>query len=157
MKKSILRKVGLFGIGLWALTEEKITEYSKELIENGDLNKEEGKKFVKEILEEQKKQKDDMEAKISSKVQETMRKAESVKDDELTTLKQQIQDLQNKIDSMMEKKGEGKESMKWRGSSMNPHAGEDLSAADNIKNKISNIKEDVKSKADDIKLNKNKD
>jgi polyhydroxyalkanoate synthesis regulator phasin len=51
----IMKKVGLFGIGLWALTEEKIQEITDELVEDGELKKEEGKKFVREIIEEQKK------------------------------------------------------------------------------------------------------
>ncbi|OPY18281.1 MAG: Poly(hydroxyalcanoate) granule associated protein (phasin) [Methanomethylovorans sp. PtaU1.Bin093] len=108
--KDTLKKVGLFGIGLWALTEDKINELSKELIESGEMNKEEGKKFVKEVLEEQKKQKEDIEKKINSKVQETFKRAEVVKKDDLKVLKEQIQQLQDKLDELIgEKKAEAKE------------------------------------------------
>lgn len=107
--KSTLKKVGLFGIGLWALTEDKINELSKELIESGEMNKKEGKKFVKEVLEEQKKQKDDIEKKINSKVQETFKRAEVVKKEDLKILKEQMQQIQDKLDELI---GEKKEEIK---------------------------------------------
>ncbi|WP_370571803.1 phasin family protein [Methanomethylovorans sp.] len=107
--KGTLKKLGLFGIGLWALTEDKINELSKELIESGEMNKEEGKKFVKEVLEEQKKQKEDIEKKINAKVQETFKRADVVKKEDLKILKEQMQQIQNKLDEII---GEKKEDTK---------------------------------------------
>lgn len=107
--KDILKKVGLFGIGLWALTEDKINELSKELIESGEINKKEGKKFVKEVLEEQKKQTEEIEKRINAKVQETFKRAEVVKKDDLKVLKEQMQQLQDKLDELI---GEKKEDSK---------------------------------------------
>lgn len=151
--KDALKKVGLFGIGLLALTEEKINEYTKELIDSGELNKKEGKKFVQEVLKEQKRQREDMEAKISLKVHETMKKAESTKNDEISTLKQQIHDLQTKLDSMIDKKESSSSSspLKWRGSSMDPRAGEDISTVDEIKDKVNTVKDETKSKIEEVK------
>jgi polyhydroxyalkanoate synthesis regulator phasin len=108
--KDTLKKVGLFGIGLWALTEDKINELSKELIDSGEMNKKEGKKFVKEVLEEQKKQTEDIEKRINAKVQETFKRAEVVKKDDLKALKEQMQQLQDKLDELIgEKKAKAKE------------------------------------------------
>ncbi|SFM78865.1 phasin family protein [Methanolobus profundi] len=96
----IMKKVGLFGIGLWALTEEKVQDIADDLIENGEMKKEEGKKFVREVVEEQKKQKEDMEKKISSKVQETINKADIATKDEVSELKDIIKSLEEKIDKL---------------------------------------------------------
>ncbi len=38
-----LKKVGLFGIGVLSITEEKIKQVVNELVEKGEMNKEEGK------------------------------------------------------------------------------------------------------------------
>jgi polyhydroxyalkanoate synthesis regulator phasin len=107
----IMKKVGLFGIGLWALTEEKIQEITDELVEDGELKKEEGKKFVREIIEEQKKQKEEFENKITSKVQDTFKKADVATKEELHELKEIIKQLNEKIDKMTgsEKEEETKE------------------------------------------------
>ncbi|WMW21379.1 hypothetical protein RE476_08170 [Methanolobus mangrovi] len=96
----IMKKVGLFGIGLWALTEEKIQDIADDLIENGEIKKEEGKKFVREVVDEQKKQKEDIEKKISSKVQETINKADIATKEEVRELKEIIKKLDEKLDKL---------------------------------------------------------
>lgn len=96
----IMKKVGLFGIGLWALTEEKIQDITDELVEDGEIKKEEGKKFVRDVIDEQKKQKEELESKITSKVQETFKKAEVATKDEVQELKDIIKELNDKIDKM---------------------------------------------------------
>ena len=55
MKESV-RKLGLIGAGLWAMTEERVNELVKDLVDKGDISKEEGKKVVQDVLEESKKQ-----------------------------------------------------------------------------------------------------
>lgn len=97
----VMRKVGLFGIGLWALTEEKLQDIADDLIENGEIKKEEGKKFVREVIDEQKKQKEEMEKKISSKVQDTFQKADVATKDEVQELKDIIKSLEAKIDKLV--------------------------------------------------------
>nr|WP_321497336.1 hypothetical protein [uncultured Methanolobus sp.] len=98
----IAKKVGLFGIGLWALTEEKIQDITDDLIENGEIKKEEGKKFVREVMDEQKKQKEEIEKKISTKVQETINKADVATKDEVRELKDIISSLEAKIDKLVD-------------------------------------------------------
>ncbi len=104
-----MRKVGLFGIGMWALTEERIQDITDELIENGEIRKEEGKKFVRDMMEEQRKQKEDVEKKISAKVQETLDKADVATKDEVRELKDVIKDLEAKIDRLADSDKEEKD------------------------------------------------
>ena len=56
MRESV-RKLGLIGAGLWAVTEDKINDLVKDLVDKGDISKEEGKKVIQDMLEESKKQK----------------------------------------------------------------------------------------------------
>ena len=98
----IIRKIGLLGIGAWALTEEKINEISKELVEKGEINKEEGKKFVKELIDTQKKQKDELEKKISDKVKDTFGKAEAETKKEIKRLERKIDKLEVAIEKLTE-------------------------------------------------------
>ncbi|UGV40335.1 hypothetical protein J7W08_09640 [Methanococcoides orientis] len=89
-----MKKLGLFGLGMYAITEEKIDEYVKELVENGDFNKEEGKKFVEDMIEKRKQQQEDLEDKISSKVQEVFGKSDLATKEEIESLQKKIEDLE---------------------------------------------------------------
>ena len=91
--KDTIRKMGLFGIGAWALTEEKITEFVNDLVDRGEINKEEGKKYVNEIISARKKQKEDLEQNISTKVQDMLDKADLV-------TKKEIKGIEDKIDNI---------------------------------------------------------
>ena len=92
--KDTLKKMGLIGIGLISMTEEKITEFTNELIDKGELNKEEGKKLVKEMIEEKKKQKEELEDKICSKVNEYIEKVNYAKSDDVKELEKRIEELE---------------------------------------------------------------
>jgi polyhydroxyalkanoate synthesis regulator phasin len=95
------KKATLFGIGMWALTEEKIQDFTDELIENGEMRKEEGKKFVRELVDEQKKQKEEMENRITARIQDTFKKADYATKDEVKDLKEMMIGLESKIDMLV--------------------------------------------------------
>ncbi|AKB44740.1 MAG TPA: phasin family protein [Methanosarcina vacuolata] len=103
MRESV-RKLGLIGAGLWAITEDKINDLVTELVDKGDISKEEGKKAVQDMLEERKKQKLDLEKKISEKIQESISKTDNIftkKDlheleSRIETLEDEIQIIKNK-------------------------------------------------------------
>jgi polyhydroxyalkanoate synthesis regulator phasin len=95
------KKATLFGIGMWAITEEKIQDFTDELIENGEIRKEEGKKFVRDLVDEQKKQKEELENRITARVQDTFKKADYATRDEVRDLKEIIMGLESKIDTLV--------------------------------------------------------
>jgi polyhydroxyalkanoate synthesis regulator phasin len=95
------KKATLFGIGMWALTEEKIQDFTDDLIENGEMRKEEGKKFVRELVDEQRKQKEEMENRITARVQDTFKKADYATRDEVKDLKEMMIGLESKIDMLV--------------------------------------------------------
>ncbi|MCZ7383139.1 MAG: phasin family protein [Candidatus Methanoperedens sp.] len=96
----MVRKMGLFGIGVISLTQEKIEEFSQEMIKKGEMSKEEGKKFVKDVLSEKEKQMKDIENKINKRVKETLEKSGVVMKSDLSALERKIEKLEKTVHSM---------------------------------------------------------
>ncbi len=102
MRESV-RKLGLIGAGLWAMTEEKIDELVKDLVDKGDISKEEGRKVIQDMVEESKKQRVDLEKKISEKIQETVSKADAFTKKDMGELKSRIETLEEEIERIKNK------------------------------------------------------
>lgn len=98
-----VRKMGLFGIGVISLTQEKIEEFSQEMIKKGEISKEEGKKFVKEVLSEKEKQMKDFEDKVNERVKETLQKSGVVMKSDISALERKIEKLEKTVHSMEKK------------------------------------------------------
>jgi polyhydroxyalkanoate synthesis regulator phasin len=102
MKESV-RKLGLIGAGLWAITEDKVNDLVKEFIDKGDISKEEGKKAIQDMLEERKKQKIDLEKKISGKIQESISKTDVFAKKDMHELESRIETLEDEIQRIKNK------------------------------------------------------
>ncbi|WP_292373198.1 MULTISPECIES: phasin family protein [unclassified Methanosarcina] len=102
MRESV-RKLGLIGAGLWAITEDKVNDLVKELVDKGDISKEEGKKAVQDMLEERKKQKLDLEKKISEKIQESISKTDTFTKKDMHELESRIKTLEEEIQRIKNK------------------------------------------------------
>jgi polyhydroxyalkanoate synthesis regulator phasin len=102
MKESIT-KLGLIGAGLWAITEDKINDLVIELVDKGDMSKEEGKKVIQDMLEERKKQKTDLEKKISEKIQESISKTDVFTKKDKHELETRIDILEKEIERIKNK------------------------------------------------------
>ncbi len=98
-----LRKVGLLGIGVLYITEEKIKQVVNELVEKGEMNKEEGKTLVHELLAEKKKQVQDFDEKISKDVQNALGKSKIALKDDVSRLEDKITELEKTIQKLVEK------------------------------------------------------
>ena len=99
----MLRKMGLFSIGVISLTQEKVEEFTQEMIKKGDMSREEGKKFVKEVLSEKEKRIKEVEDKINEKVKETIDKSGIVMKSDMEALQQKIEKLEKTIQTMAKK------------------------------------------------------
>ncbi len=99
----MFKKMGLFGIGILTLTQEKIEEFSQEMIKKGEISREEGKKFVKEVLSEKEKQLKDIEEKINEKVRENLKKSGVVMKSDIEALERKIEKLEKTIHSIAKK------------------------------------------------------
>jgi polyhydroxyalkanoate synthesis regulator phasin len=102
MRESV-RKLGLIGAGLWAMTEDKINDLVKDLVDKGDISKEEGKKVIQDVLEESKKQKFDLEKKISEKIQDSISKADIFTRKDMRELESRVDILEDEIQKMKNK------------------------------------------------------
>ncbi len=102
MRESV-RKLGLIGAGLWAMTEDKINDLVKDLVDKGDISKEEGKKVIQDVLEESKKQKVDLEKKISEKIQDSISKADIFTRKDMRELESRVDILEDEIQKMKNK------------------------------------------------------
>jgi len=99
----MFRKMGLFGIGVISLTQEKVEEFSQEMIKKGELSREEGKKFVREVLSEREKQIQDLEEKINERVKESFEKSGVVMKSDITALEKKIEKLEKTIQAISKK------------------------------------------------------
>lgn len=89
-----LKKMGLFGIGVISLTQEKIEEFTQEMIKKGEMSREEGKKFVKEVLSEKDKQIKDIEDKINQTVKEAIERSWIATKSDIEALRKRIEELE---------------------------------------------------------------
>ena len=99
----MFKKMGLFGIGVISLTQEKIEEFSQEMIKKGEISREEGKKFVKEVLSEKEKQMEELEDKINENVEKVMKKSGVVMKSDIAALEKKIEKLEKTIQSLSQK------------------------------------------------------
>lgn len=102
MRESV-RKLGLVGAGLWAITEDKINDLVKEHVDKGDISKDEGKKVIQDMFEERKKQKLDLETKISEKIQESISKIDIFTKKDMHELESRIETLEDEIQRIRNK------------------------------------------------------
>jgi|ERR1035437_3623394 polyhydroxyalkanoate synthesis regulator phasin len=102
MRESV-RKLGLIGVGLWAMTEEKIDEMVKDLVDKETISRGEGKKVIQDVLEESKKQKVDLERKISDKIQNAISKKDMFTRRDMHELQSRIKILEDEIQRMKNK------------------------------------------------------
>jgi len=93
----MFKKMGLFGIGVISLTQEKIEEFSQEMIKKGEISKEEGRRFVKEVLSEQEKQMKELQNTIDGKVKEALEKSGVAMKNDLASLEKKIENLEKTI------------------------------------------------------------
>ncbi len=94
--KEIIKKIGLLGIGLAALTEERVKEIIEDLENKGEISKEDGKAFVKEVIEARKKQKIELEKTVAKEVEKALKTAG-------IATKKDIEEIIKKIDSIKAK------------------------------------------------------
>jgi polyhydroxyalkanoate synthesis regulator phasin len=91
-----IKKTMLVGVGLAAVTREKIEEVVGELVKKGELSEKEGKEMVDELVEKSKGVKKDLEKKIEKIVADTLKKLNIPTRDELVELKKKVDKLEKK-------------------------------------------------------------
>lgn len=92
-----LRKIGLFGIGVVAITQEKLEGFMQEMVKKGEMTREEGKMFVVTVLLEKDMQRRDIEEKISNKVKDAIENSGIATKKDIKALENRLEILEKDI------------------------------------------------------------
>jgi polyhydroxyalkanoate synthesis regulator phasin len=93
----MLRKIGLFGIGIIAVAKEKFEEFTQEMVKKGEMNREEGKMFVFEVLLEKDMQLKKIEKKINQKIRYTIESSGIATKKDIHALEKKLEILEKNI------------------------------------------------------------
>ena len=93
----LIKKTLLTGVGLAAMTKDKIEELAKELTEKEKLTEKEGKDLVDDLLKKSEKAKKELEKDIEKVVKNTMKKMNLVSAEELSDLTKRIKKLETAL------------------------------------------------------------
>ena len=95
----LLKNFVYAGVGLAALTSDKVRETVEDLVEKGKMFDTEGKKIIEDFFKSTESKKDDFESKMKSLGDNISSKFDFLKkeDDEVNTLKRRIEELEAKL------------------------------------------------------------
>ncbi len=92
----LLKKLFLSGLGLFALTQEKIEELLEELAKKGEISWGEKEDFLGELIKRGKEQKVEVERRIGEKVEEMFSRVNVASKDDIERLEKKIDELGKK-------------------------------------------------------------
>jgi len=89
----VLKKVLLTGVGVAALSKEKIEELARDLAEKGKMTEQEGKALVDQLLTSSDEARQELQKQVEEKVALALDKMDLAKKSEVEALKQEIEVL----------------------------------------------------------------
>ncbi len=92
--KELLKNMIYTGVGAAFLTRDKLDEIRKELVERGNLTKEEGKEFVEDLVKKSDKTRDQLEIWLNHQVEERIKGLNLATADELDELRRKVEELE---------------------------------------------------------------
>ena len=98
----LIKKTMLTGVGLAAMTKDKVEELAKELSEKGKLSEKEGKDLLDGLLKKSEEAKKDLEGKIEGVVRKTLEKLNIATRKDIDELTAKIERLEQKVNSQNE-------------------------------------------------------
>lgn len=104
MSTDTLKKIRLFGIGVIALTQEKLEEFTREMIKKGEMDREEGKQFVFEVLLEKERQFKEIDEKIKQNIKDIVDNSGIVTKKDIQTIEKRLDTLEKDLAAFVEQK-----------------------------------------------------
>lgn len=92
----IIKKTMLTGVGLAAMTRDKVEELAKELIEMGGMSEKEGKELIAELQKKSKQARKDLETKVEDMVQKALKKTDVATKKDIARLEEKIKHIEQK-------------------------------------------------------------
>ena len=89
----VIKKVLLTGVGVAALSKEKIEDLAKDLAEKGKMSEQEGKALVNQLLTSSDEARQDLQKQVEEKVQKVLEKMDLARKSEIDALKLEIEAL----------------------------------------------------------------
>ena len=97
--KELLKNMIYTGVGAAFLTRDKIDEIRKDLVDRGNLTREEGKDFVEDLLKKSDSARDQLELWLSRQVEDRIKGLNLATTDEVDELRRKIEELQIALNS----------------------------------------------------------
>ena len=92
----IIKKAMLTGVGLAAMTRDKIEEMAKELTEKGEMTEKEGRELVDELVKKSEKAKKDLETKMEGIVEKVLGKMNLATKEDIRKIEKRLKRLEKK-------------------------------------------------------------
>jgi len=89
-----IHKMFLAGVGLAAMTKDKIDEHIKELVEKGKLTEKEGREMAEDVLKKSEQAKKDLQKQVEEYVQKVLNKLQIPSKEEVEELAARIEKLE---------------------------------------------------------------
>ena len=98
----LIRKTLLAGVGLALKTWDEVEDLAKELVDKGKMTEKDGNTFVKDLQKRYEETQKMLEARVERTVQDFLKKANVVTNDELKAVKKEVRELKKMISSVKE-------------------------------------------------------
>ncbi len=92
--KELLKDIVYTGVGAAFLTRDKLEELRGELMDKGNLSKEEGKEVIDELLKKSDSARDQLELWITRQVEDRIKQLNLATRDEVAELRRMVEELQ---------------------------------------------------------------
>ncbi len=93
----LVKKTLLTGVGVAALTKEKIEEVAKDFVEKGKMTEQEGRDLVDDLVKRSDESRVELQKLIEGKVQAILEKMDLAKKSEVDALKNEIEELRGAL------------------------------------------------------------
>ena len=95
----LLKKTFLTGVGVAALTKEKIEELAKDFVEKGKITEQEGRALVDDLVTRSEESRLEFQKQIEEKVQAVLAKMNLAKQSEVDALKEEVTELRKALEN----------------------------------------------------------
>ena len=92
----LIKKTMLTGIGLAAMTKDKVEEMVKDLTEKGEISEKEGKEFLDDLLKKSEQTRKDLEIKMEGMVHKVLGKMDLAIKKDIDNLEERVKNLEKK-------------------------------------------------------------
>ncbi len=93
----LIKKTLLAGIGLAAMTKDKVEAMARDVAKSADLSSEKGQEFVDEVMHRAEKAREDLEATIQKIVNDNLRKTDLPSRDDISRLSDRLAALESRL------------------------------------------------------------